>query len=50
MELSDYVIGAFSVRQQSDYEDFFLISKQEVEEQIQNAQRFYEEIERFLSI
>ena len=49
-ELSDFLSEAFLVRQQSDYADFFVISKQEVERQIQNAQRFYEEIERFLSI
>lgn len=36
-----YVIkSAFDVRQESDYEDFFIISKSEVDEQIKNVSEF----------
>ena len=36
------------IRHKSDYDDFFIISKQEVEEQIENAKYFLKEIEQFL--
>lgn len=36
-----YVIkSAFDVRQESDYEDFFIVSKSDVDEQIKNAAEF----------
>lgn len=37
------------VRQGSDYDDFYLISKSEVEQQLINAEIFVNEVERYLS-
>ena len=39
---------AFSVRTQSDYSDFYIISKQEVAEQHGNAVKFVNRIEKFI--
>ena len=36
------------MREQSDYSDFFIASKQDAEEQIENAKEFIGEIERYL--
>lgn len=48
VELSDIISSAFDVRSNSDYDDFYVISKEEVEEQIENAIRFCNVIEKFL--
>ena len=42
------VKNAFQVRQESDYEDFCIISKDEVVEQIENAEMLIEAIEAYL--
>jgi len=47
-KLSQIISILFDIRTESDYDDFFIISKQEVEEQIENAKYFLKEIERFL--
>jgi len=47
-ELSDIITALFEVRNQSDYNDFYVISKDEIEKQLANAIRFVEEIELFL--
>lgn len=39
---------AFSVRTQSDYSDFYIVSKQEVAEQYDNAVKFVNRIEEFI--
>ena len=36
------------VRQGSDYDDFYIISKNEVEQQLLNAEIFVNEIEKYL--
>lgn len=36
------------MREQSDYSDFFIASKQDAEEQIEKANEFITEIERYL--
>lgn len=41
--------NAFEVRQESDYEDFYIISKKEVKRQMDDAKQFVEEIARYLS-
>ncbi len=41
--------NAFLVRQESDYEDFYIISKEEVKRQMDDAKQFVEEIARYLS-
>ncbi|MBQ8532729.1 MAG: hypothetical protein IJ432_04775 [Clostridia bacterium] len=39
----------FNIRTDSDYDDFFVISKEEVSEQIQNAEYFLSEIREYLN-
>lgn len=40
---------AFEVRSESDYDDYYMISKEEVEEQIQNADIFMNGIMEYLN-
>lgn len=40
---------AFSIRTQSDYSDFYIVSKQEVIQQYDNAVRFVARVERFIN-
>jgi uncharacterized protein (UPF0332 family) len=47
-EYSDIIREAFDYRGDSDYDDFYVISKEEVTEQIENAWRFYDRINKFL--
>lgn len=44
VEFSDIITEAFDIRSDSDYDDFFIVSKEEVENQIENATKFYNEI------
>ena len=46
-EYSYYVKNSFRIRQESVYEDFCIISKEEVVEQIKNAERFVLVIEQY---
>ena len=48
-ELSFTIDALVEVRQGSDYDDFYLISKNEVEQQLINAEIFVNEIEKYLS-
>ncbi len=48
VELSDIISSAFDVRSNSDYDDFYVISKEEVEEQIANAVKFCDVVKEFL--
>ena len=41
--------NSFLVRQESDYEDFYIISKDEVKQQMDDAKQFVAEIEHYLS-
>ena len=43
-KMSEIVESAFDIRSDSDYEDFVMIDKLEIEEQIENAEEFYEMI------
>lgn len=47
-ELSDTIRNAFTIRQDCDYEDFFLVSHQEVREQLQSARDFMDTITAYL--
>jgi len=47
-ELSETIDSLVEVRQGSDYDDFYIISKEEVTLQLQNARRFVSETERYL--
>lgn len=46
-EYSYIIKNAFQIRQESDYEDFCIISKEEVNEQIQNADKFINAIVQY---
>jgi uncharacterized protein (UPF0332 family) len=48
-EYSDIIREAFDYRSDSDYDDFYVISKEEVLEQIANAKKFYDRISAFLN-
>ena len=43
-ELSDIITALFNVRNQSDYNDFYVISKEDVERQLANARVFVNEV------
>ncbi|MCI8755873.1 MAG: HEPN domain-containing protein [Oscillospiraceae bacterium] len=47
-ELSDIIKDAFSIRQNCDYEDFFLVSKEDVLNQLENAKKFIDIIQAYL--
>ena len=48
VEYSDIIKEAFDIRSDSDYDDFFVVSKGEVEEQIENAQKFYDVVREYI--
>lgn len=41
IELSNIVKEAFDIRNDNDYDDYYILSKDDVEKQIENAQKFY---------
>ena len=47
-EMSVMIGDAFLVRNQSDYEDFYVVSKAQAIEQYENAKAFCDEIARYL--
>lgn len=49
-DLSDTIEGLVEVRQGSDYDDFYLITKNEVIEQLSKAKEFVLEIEKYLKL
>lgn len=49
VKLSEIISILFSIRQDSDYDDFFVISKAEVVAQLENARFFLSTIEGFLN-
>lgn len=46
---SDIIKSAFYIRNNSDYDDFYIISKADVEVQIQNAEKFCLAVKDFLT-
>lgn len=48
VSMSDIISEAFDIRSDSDYNDYFVISKKEVEEQVTNAQYFYDRVEEYV--
>ena len=48
VEFSDMVKNAFIVRNNSDYEDFYVVSKEEVIQQAKNAKTFLKAIEEYI--
>lgn len=49
VKYSGYLQTAFQIRNNCDYDDFFIASKQDAEEQYGRAVEFCEEIHKFLS-
>lgn len=41
--------NAFLIRQESDYEDFYVVSKSEAVEQLENAKKFVTAIDKYIS-
>ncbi len=48
IEFSDIIKESFDLRSDSDYDDFFVVSKQDVEEQIENAQKFFNVVNSYI--
>jgi uncharacterized protein (UPF0332 family) len=46
--LSNIIKNAQKIRTESDYEDFYVISKETTQEQLKNAEKFIEEIKKYL--
>jgi uncharacterized protein (UPF0332 family) len=49
VEFSDIIENAFDIRLDSDYEDFYLVSKADVAAQVENAGIFLEAVEKYVS-
>ena len=49
-ELSGMLDGLVEVRQGSDYDDFYVLSKEEVTQQLQNAKQFVDAVEQYLLV
>ncbi len=49
-EASKIIRNASEMREHADYEDFFVASRQDAEEQVQKAQTFHEFISNYLQI
>lgn len=49
VSMSDIISEAFDIRSDSDYNDYFVISKKEVEEQVLSAQCFYDRVEEYVA-
>lgn len=49
-DISKKIEKAFRLREKADYQDFFVISKAQVEEQIQKAEQVIDMIEPYLKI
>lgn len=47
-EMSDTITNLFDIRTDSDYDDFFIISKEEVEKQVTFAGKFVSKVKAFL--
>ena len=48
-EMSDTISSLFRIRSASDYDDFYIASKADVETQYQRAEKLVAEIERYLA-
>jgi len=45
---SEIIDNAFDIRLESDYEDFYLVSKADVAAQIESAEKFLEAVEKYV--
>jgi uncharacterized protein (UPF0332 family) len=49
-EMSKIIMGAEKIRIQSDYDDFYLVSKEDTLNQLNNAEIFIQKIEEYISM
>ncbi len=48
-KIYSYILqNAFEIRQEADYEDFYILSKEETVQQVENAERFLTEIKKYI--
>ena len=47
-DLSDIIQDAFHIRQITDYQDYYVVSKDEVKSQLENAKQFCDEMKEYL--
>ena len=48
--MSDTIGDLFDLRTDTDYDDFFIVSKEEVAEEVRNAERFVTQVEEYLEL
>lgn len=48
-EYSAIILNASEIRNASDYDDFYLASREETEQQIESAQKFYDVVVAYIS-
>lgn len=48
-KLSTIIVEAFSIRNKCDYNDYFLVSKDDASSQLKKAEKFISEIENYLN-
>ena len=49
-KFSDFIGDAFEIRNNCDYEDFYIVSREEAETQYNHAAEFYKAIKNFLEV
>lgn len=49
VEFSDMIKEAFDIRSDSDYDDYYIVSKEDVIQQINNAKKFYDAVKKYIS-
>ncbi len=49
VELSDIITSAFTARNASDYNDFYIVAKEDAAFQVEQAKKFYEVIKEYLT-
>ena len=47
-EYSKILSKAFKIRNDSDYKDFYLVTKEETKEQLENAEKFLKRIKEYI--
>ena len=47
-KFSKYIQSAFQIRNSCDYDDFYIASKQDAEEQYRRASEFYQAVKKYL--
>ena len=48
-ELSEFIQGAFRLRTKADYEDFYISSRIDAEQQLRNAETIYEQVKEYIT-